>query len=137
MASFLIIEQLVLSNSSRINFKCFSKNQSCECEYLKYLLFFFINKFLKLYLLVWFLCLMAYNLSGVIQSQSNPWKRTAMILFNYESESKRQSTVWKHIDSSKEKLLGTVVSKEGDPDSVLKHERSHGYWLPWERYNCK
>ena len=42
-----------------------------------------------------------------------------------------------HWHSSKEKVPGTVVSKEGHADSVLKHEMTHHYWFPWKKCNCK
>ena len=34
-----------------------------------------------------------------------------------------------HWLSGKEKVQGTVVSKEGDTDSLLGHERTHNYWF--------
>ena len=37
-----------------------------------------------------------------------------------------------HWLSSKEKVLGAVVSKEGHADSVLGHEKTHHYW-----FTCK
>ena len=54
-------------------------------------------------------------------------------------ESKRQ---WKHEVEThwvfgKEKILGTVVSNEGHAVTVLWHERTHLYWFPWKRWNCK
>ena len=42
-----------------------------------------------------------------------------------------------HWLSSKEKVPGTAVSKEGDADSVLGQERRHYYWFPWKRSNSK
>ena len=35
----------------------------------------------------------------------------------------RQSMEWKHTDSDKEKVPGTMVSKEGPAESLLRHER--------------
>ena len=42
-----------------------------------------------------------------------------------------------HWLSGNEKVLVTVVNKEGDADSVLGHERTHHYWFLWKRCNCK
>ena len=42
-----------------------------------------------------------------------------------------------HWLSAKEKILGTEVSKEGQADNILKHERPHHYWLLWKRCNHK
>ena len=39
--------------------------------------------------------------------------------------------------SCKEKILGTVDSKEGHAESVLGYERTHYYWFPWKMCNCK
>ena len=45
---------------------------------------------------------------------------------------------WKHINSLvKEKVQGTVVSKESHADCILGLERSHYYWFPWKRGNSK
>ena len=38
---------------------------------------------------------------------------------------------------SKEKLLGTVVCKEGYADSLSGHERTCYYWFLWKGCNCK
>ena len=35
--------------------------------------------------------------------------------------------------SSKENILGTVVSK----NSAIGYERTHHYWFPWKRCYCK
>ena len=43
-----------------------------------------------------------------------------------------------HRFSLKEKIPGPVVSKEGHTaDSLMGPERTHHYWFPWKRYNCK
>ena len=34
-----------------------------------------------------------------------------------------------HLLSGEEKVLGTVISKEGHADSHLRHERAHHYWF--------
>ena len=34
--------------------------------------------------------------------------------------------------SSKEKVLGAMVGKEGDADNLLEDERIHHYWFPWK-----
>ena len=36
----------------------------------------------------------------------------------------------------KEKVLGAELTK-GDADRVLRHKRTHPYWFPWKRCNCK
>ena len=33
---------------------------------------------------------------------------------------------------SKEKILDTVISKEGHADSLLEQERTHHYWFLWK-----
>ena len=38
---------------------------------------------------------------------------------------------------SSKKVLGTVVNKEGDVDSLLGHERTHHYWFHCKMSNCK
>ena len=40
-------------------------------------------------------------------------------------------------NTHKEKVLCTAVSKEGHADSLLIYERTHHYWFPWKRCNCK
>ena len=35
------------------------------------------------------------------------------------------------------KILGTAVSKEGNADTHLWHERTCLYWFPFKRCNCK
>ena len=37
----------------------------------------------------------------------------------------------------KEKILGTVVSKEGHADCLLRQERMQDYQFSWKRYNYK
>ena len=39
--------------------------------------------------------------------------------------------------SGKENILGATVSKESHADDILGHERTHDYWFPWKRCNCK
>ena len=39
--------------------------------------------------------------------------------------------------SSKEKVSGAVVSKEGHPDNLLGHERTQHYLFPGEQCNGK
>ena len=39
--------------------------------------------------------------------------------------------------TSKEKVPGAVVYKEGHADIFLEHERAHDYWFPWKGWNCK
>ena len=41
-----------------------------------------------------------------------------------------------HQLSCKEKVPGARVSKEGHADSLLRHEMTHHYWFPWNRYHC-
>ena len=38
-----------------------------------------------------------------------------------------------HWFSGKEKGRGAAVSKEYHTESLLGHERTHQYWLPWKR----
>ena len=42
-----------------------------------------------------------------------------------------------HWLSGIEKVLGTVVNKEGHVHNVLGHERTYHNWFPWKRCNCK
>ena len=42
-----------------------------------------------------------------------------------------------HWLSSKVKVLGTAVSKEGQADSLLEHVITHYNWFPWKRCNYK
>ena len=39
--------------------------------------------------------------------------------------------------SSKEKVPVTALNKEGDADSLQRHERIHHYWSLWKSWNCK
>ena len=45
--------------------------------------------------------------------------------------------VEQHADSPEKKVLCATINKEGHADSVLKHERNHHFWIPWENYNHK
>ena len=36
----------------------------------------------------------------------------------------------------KKTFLGVEVSKEGDADSLVGHEKNHHYWFSWKRCNC-
>ena len=38
--------------------------------------------------------------------------------------------------SGKEKIPDTAVNKD-DTNSFLEYERTHHYWFPWKKYNCK
>ena len=38
-----------------------------------------------------------------------------------------------HWFSSKEKVQRAVISKEGNVEGVLGHEKTHHYWFPWKR----
>ena len=40
-----------------------------------------------------------------------------------------------HWLSSKEKVPGVDVSKEGHADSLLGYERTDHYWFPWKRFS--
>ena len=42
-----------------------------------------------------------------------------------------------HWISGKENVPGAVVSKEGNADGLLGHERTHHYWFPSNRCNWK
>ena len=35
--------------------------------------------------------------------------------------------------SDKEKVQSGVVSKEGNADSLLRHEQTNHYWFPWKK----
>ena len=45
--------------------------------------------------------------------------------------------VWKHWFSSKGKVPGAVISKEGHAVSYLRYEGTHHYWFPWKGCTCK
>ena len=53
------------------------------------------------------------------------------------SPSQKYTMKWKHWLSNREKVLGVVVSKEGDAESLLWYERNSHYWFSWKRFNCK
>ena len=42
-----------------------------------------------------------------------------------------------HWISGDKKVPGTAVSKEVDADSLQERGRTHHYWFPWKKYNCK
>ena len=42
-----------------------------------------------------------------------------------------------NILTRKENVLGSAVCKKGHTDSTLRYERTHPYWFPWKKFNCK
>ena len=66
------------------------------------------------------------------------WEECLMSMKKYISVQKMfANRLEVHWLSSKEKILGTAVSKEGYADNLQKHERTRQYWFPWKRCNCK
>ena len=44
---------------------------------------------------------------------------------------------WSRRLSCKEKVLGSIDSKEVHADNLLGLEKTHHYWFLWKRCNCK
>ena len=72
--------------------------------------------------------------------QKNLWYELREVCFNQKMfmnvlnmgllESKRQFMEWKKNDFTKKKKFQIL---DGDADNILKHKKTHHYWLPWKR----
>ena len=44
---------------------------------------------------------------------------------------------WDWVKKPIYRVPSAVVNKEGHADSLLGYERTHQYWFPLKKYNCK
>ena len=67
-----------------------------------------------------------YRKTSFTQKHIYIWSKHGFTTHTKKTESKLHSMKWVYTDSQeKKKVLGAPVSKEGNSDSVLGHEKTH------------